>query len=148
MPKLSANLQNVIVPVVQSLGCEFWGGYYGGQGTRAILQVFIDKQGGVTVDDCQHVSRQLSAILDVEDLISHEYILEVSSPGLNRPLFTLEQFKQFIGHEVRLKLYAPIGGQSHFVGNIMNIVDEKVILSVAEHELELPFSQIEKANLR
>ncbi len=148
MPKLSADLQNVIVPVVKSLDCEFWGGYCGGQGSRTLLRIFIDKKGGVTVDDCQRVSQQLSAALDVEDLILHQYVLEVSSPGITRPLFTLEQFKQFIGHEVQIKLYTPINGQSHFMGKIVNTLDEKVILTTEEHELELPFSQIEKANLR
>lgn len=147
MSRLPSDLENIIVPVVKSLGCEFWGGYYGG-GSRKLLRIFIDKTGGVTIDDCQRVHRQLSAVLDVEQPIPNQYLLEVSSPGIERPLFKLEQFKQFVGYEVRIKLYMPIDGQSRFTGKIVNILDEKVILITAEQELELPFSQIEKANLR
>ena len=87
MPRLSSALQDVILPLVESLGYEFWGGYYGGEGHRALLRIFIDKTDGITIDDCQYVSQQLSAVLDVEDLISHRYILEISSPGLDRPKF-------------------------------------------------------------
>lgn len=148
MSKLPTALQNVILPVVESLGCEFWGGYYIGQGSRALLRIFIDKMDGVTVDDCQRVSQQLSAVLDVEDLIPHRYVLEVSSPGLDRPLFTLDQFKRFIGYDVKVKLYMPINGQSRFVGKIDSVDNETLMLDVAEKKLALPFTQIEKANLR
>jgi ribosome maturation factor RimP len=148
MSKLPTSLQTIILPVVESLGYEFWGGYYAGQGSRALLRIFLDKADGVTLDDCQRVSQQLSAVLDVEEIISHQYVLEVSSPGLDRPLFTLDQFKRFIGHDVRLKLTMPINGQARFVGKIVSVDHETLILDVAEKKLELPFTQIEKANLR
>lgn len=148
MSKLSTALENVILPVVESLGCEFWGGYYIGQGSRAVLRIFIDKTDGITIDDCQRVSQQLSAVLDVEDVIAHRYVLEISSPGSDRPLFNLDQFKRFIGHDVRIKLYMPINGQSRFVGKIVSVDNEALILEIAEKKLELPFIQIEKANLR
>lgn len=147
MPKLSHDLQQLIQPLIESLGCEFWGGYYSGQ-SGGLLRILIDKEGGVSVDDCQRVSRQLSALFDVENVISQQYTLEVSSPGVDRPLFTLAQFERFIGHEVRIQLLIPEDGQSRFVGKIMNVTDEKVILATANQPLVLPFSQIEKANLR
>lgn len=147
MPNLSPSLQNVIAPIVEALGYEFWGGQYGGHGSGSLLRIYIDKENGVTVEDCQRVSRQLTAVLDVEAVIAPQYTLEVSSPGIDRPLFTLEQFKRFVGSPVRLKTHTPIDGQSRFVGEIFQIMDDQVIIKVDGQELALPFSQIEKANL-
>lgn len=146
MPKLSPSLQDVIVPIVEALGYEFWGGQFAGQGST-LLRIYIDKKNGVTIEDCKRVSQQLSVALDVEGILSYRYVLEVSSPGLERPLFTLAQFEQFIGQKVRLKLYAPINGQSRFAGKIVRIIGETVVLDIDNHEFEVPFSQIEKANL-
>jgi ribosome maturation factor RimP len=147
MPKLSLPLQDIIVPIVEGLGYEFWGGYYTGQGTRALLRIYIDNPQGITVDDCQRVSRQLSAVLDVEDVIPAAYVLEVSSPGLDRPLFTLKQFERFVGREIRVRLYTPIHQQRRFVGKIVKILDENIVLKVDDNDIALAFSNIEKANL-
>jgi ribosome maturation factor RimP len=147
MPKLSSVLQEVIAPVVETLGYDFWGGYYTGQGSHALLRIYIDKPEGITVNDCQRVSRQLSAVLDVEDVISHEYVLEVSSPGLDRPLFTLQQFERFVGSEVRVKVYTPINQQRRFVAKIMKVCGDSIILKIDNNDIEIAFSEIEKAHL-
>ena len=133
--------------MVETLGYDFWGGHYTGQGSHSLLRIYIDKAEGVTVYDCQRVSRQLSAVLDVEDVISHEYVLEVSSPGLDRPLFTLEQFERFVGSQVRVKLYTPINQQRRFVGKILKILGDKVTFKIENNDIEVAFSDIERANL-
>ncbi|HFE37119.1 MAG TPA: ribosome maturation factor RimP, partial [Gammaproteobacteria bacterium] len=100
-----SHLQSLVEPVVGSMGYEFVGVEYLSQGKHSILRVYIDQPAGITVDDCSKVSNQLSAMLDVEDPIRGEYHLEVSSPGMDRPLFTGAHFSQFIGHccVVRMK---------------------------------------------
>ena len=89
MATLEQNLQEMLQGAVEDLGCELWGIECQRTGRFMTVRLFIDKEGGVTVDDCADVSRQVSAILDVEDPIADKYNLEVSSPGLDRPLFTL-----------------------------------------------------------
>ena len=92
-------LQDLLESVVSGMGYEFVGYELHGRGSGKVLRVYIDKKGGVMLDDCSRVSYQISAILDVEDPIQGHYSLEVSSPGLNRPLFTLEHYQQQIGHD-------------------------------------------------
>lgn len=147
MAKLSSVLQDVIAPIVEALGYDFWGGHYIGQGSRTLLRVYIDSKNGIKIEDCEKVSRQLTAVLDVEEVISHQYTLEVSSPGLDRPLFTLAQFERFVGYKARLRLYVPLNGQSRFVAKIAGVSGEKVILNIDDADIELAFSEIERANL-
>ena len=98
-------------------------------------------------EDCEKVSRQVSAILDVEDPIAGEYTLEVSSPGLDRPLFTLDQFAQFEGTEVNVRLRSPIEGRRKFKGVIAEVSDDSVSVQVDNQTVALPFAEIEKANV-
>ena len=93
-------LQQLLEPVVESLGCSLWGLEYISQGRHTTLRLYIEAEGGVGVEHCEKVSRQVSAVMDVEDPISGEYTLEVSSPGLDRPLYTLEQFQAYVGETV------------------------------------------------
>ncbi|MBS5841860.1 MAG: transcription termination/antitermination protein NusA, partial [Pseudomonas sp.] len=104
-------LQALLAPVVVALGYECWGIEFSAQGRHSMLRVYIDKEGGVLVDDCAIVSRQISGVLDVEDPIAVEYTLEVSSPGMERPLFTLEQFAKYAGEQVKIKLRSPFEGR-------------------------------------
>jgi ribosome maturation factor RimP len=109
--------------------------------------VYIDHQNGITIDDCERVSHQLSGLLDVEDLVRGQYNLEVSSPGLDRPLFTIEHFEQFRHQKAKVKLSLPIEGRRKFTGIIHGVKDGNVVLEVDEQQIELPFNTIEKANL-
>jgi len=145
--QIPAHIQAVIAPVVESLDCELVGVEYGRQGNRGLLRVYIDKENGVDVADCQRVSHQLSGVLDVEDVVPGQYQLEVSSPGLDRPLFTLEHFEQFTGHKVKLKLVTPIDGQRKFRGTLQGVENEQVIVNIGENELVLALGAIDKANL-
>ena len=111
------------------------------------LRVFIDKEGGVLVDDCAIVSRQISGVLDVEDPISVEYTLEVSSPGMERPLFTLEQFAKYVGEQVKIKLRSPFEGRRNFQGLLRGVEEQDVVVQVDDHEFLLPIDMIDKANI-
>ena len=141
------NIQNVIEPAVTSLGYELVGIEYLSQGRRSLLRIYIDHEAGINLDDCQRVSHQVSGVLDVEDVVHGQYSLEVSSPGLDRPLFTMEQFKRFLGSEVKLRLTVAVNGRRKFTGILRSVDDANVLLQVDEEQVSLPFSDIEKANL-
>ena len=142
-----ANIQAVVAPVVESLGYELVGVEYLMQGHHGLLRVYIDTEDGVTLDDCSRVSHQLSGVLDVEDVIRGSYQLEISSPGLDRPLFTKEHFQRFTGHKAKLKLSVPLNGQRKFRGTLCGVENDQLVLDTGEEELRLPLSSIDKANL-
>ena len=141
-------LKAMIAPVVEALDCELWGLEYLSSGRNAMLRIYIDRDGdGVNVDDCEKVSRQVSSLMDVEDPISGEYTLEVSSPGLDRPLYTLEQFQRYVGEDVAVKLRFPYEGRRKFKGRLSGVEGEDVVLVVDDHEFLFPVDSIEKANV-
>ena len=140
-------LQALLAPVVVALGYECWGIEFSAQGRHSLLRVYIDKEGGVLVDDCAIVSRQISGVLDVEDPISVEYTLEVSSPGMERPLFTLEQFAKYVGEQVKIKLRSPFEGRRNFQGLLRGVEEQDVVVQVDDHEFLLPIDMIDKANI-
>jgi len=140
-------LKELLAPVVESMGFTFWGLEFLPNGKRSMLRVFIDKPDGITVDHCAEVSRQLSAVLDVEDPITQEYTLEVSSPGMDRPLFTSEQYLQYANHIIEMRLRMPFEGRRKFKGQLIGIEQGDVVLVVDEHEYLLPLELIEKANV-
>ena len=144
-----AQLEELIRPVVVGLGFEFWGLEYLSLGKDSVLRVFIetDAEKGIDVEDCAAVSRQVSAIMDVEDPISGEYNLEVSSPGLDRPLFELSQYQRFMGSVVSLRLRVPFDGRRKFKGQLTGIEGDEVVLLVDNEEYLLPIELIEKANI-
>lgn len=138
---------DLIGPTVEALGLQLWGIEHTQQGKYSVLRIFIENEDGVSIEDCEKVSRQVSAILDVEDPIAGEYTLEVSSPGLDRPLFTLEQFSQFEGSEVDVRLRTPLEGRRKFKGLISAVSDTEVSMQVDGEEFHLPHAEIEKANV-
>jgi ribosome maturation factor RimP len=146
------NIQAIVEPVVTSLGYELVGIEYLMQGRSGLLRVYIDTEDGIMLEDCQRVSHQLSGVLDVEDVIKGKYQLEVSSPGLDRPLFTEEHFERFQGHKARLKLTVPLEGQRKFKGTLRGVKNDQVVLEISSKEVDneeilLPLSAIDKANL-
>lgn len=140
-------LQALLAPVVEALGYQCWGIEFLSQGRHSLLRVYIDKAEGILIDDCEVVSRQLSSVLDVEDPISSEYVLEVSSPGMDRPLFTLEQFAGHAGEQVKIKLRSSFDGRRNFQGLLRGVEDQDVVILVDDHEYLLPIEQIDKANI-
>jgi len=144
---LEQNLQEMLQGAVEDLGCELWGIECQRAGRFMTVRLFIDKEGGVTVDDCADVSRQVSAILDVEDPISDKYNLEVSSPGLDRPLFTLPQFERYIGQDIAVHLRIPVMERRKWQGKLERIENDMVTLIVDGQEQVLVFGNIQKANV-
>jgi len=149
MKKLSSLLQDKLAASVAAMGCEFIGSELTQQGHRALFRVYIDKPTGVTSEDCTQVSRQVGAMLDVEDSIHGQYVLEVSSPGIDRPLFTIQHYQQHIGSRVKVRLHAPIDGRRQYKGVLERVEGENIHLLMEEEKVAviLPFSAIEKANI-
>ncbi|EMP94056.1 ribosome maturation factor rimP [Vibrio paracholerae 87395] len=133
-------------PVVAA-GYELVGLEFVRAGQHSTLRIFIDHENGITVEDCAEVSRQVSAVLDVEDPISVVYNLEVSSPGLERPLFKAAHYEQFIGHEVSIVLKMAVGNRRKWKGIIQSIDGETVVVMVDGQEEHFALSNISKANL-
>lgn len=141
-------LETILRPVIEGLGYEFWGLEFRSQGHHSLLRVFIDDaENGVSVEDCEKVSRQVSGVMDVEDPIQSEYTLEVSSPGMDRPLFRLEQYEEFAGHRVQIRLRMAFEGRRKFIGLLKGVEGEDVVVVVDDHEYLLPFDSIERANI-
>jgi len=141
-------MESLFEPVVSGLGYEFVGVEYLAQGTRSMLRVYIDAEDGINVDDCAAVSHQISGVLDVEDPIAaQQYVLEVSSPGLDRLLFKLADYKKFENRVIDVKLAIPLHGRRKFKGVINSSDEENIIVNVDGKDFELPFIQIEKARL-
>jgi ribosome maturation factor RimP len=143
----SVKLNNLLKPLVEDLGYEFVGMERRKDPGHPTLVIYIDRPEGIAVEDCERVSREAAALLDVEDPIPGSYSLEISSPGLDRPLFTLEQFERFTGAVAQLSLYAPLEGRRRFKGEILGAADGKVRLAVDGEEFELEMANIAKARL-
>ena len=143
----TANLRAMLEPAVQGLGYELVDVEFAGTGRQAVLRVYIDSPDGITVDDCATVSHQVSAILDVEDPIPDKYMLEVSSPGLDRPLVKLEDFQRFTGQAVKIRTSQPVLGRRNFTGLLVGLRGETVIVEMDKESFDLPFGDIEKARL-
>ncbi|OOF87399.1 ribosome maturation factor RimP [Rodentibacter ratti] len=147
MATLEQNLQEILQGSIEDLGCELWGIECQRSGRFMTVRVFIDKEGGVTIDDCADVSRQVSAILDVEDPIADKYNLEVSSPGLDRPLFTLEQYNRYLGEEILIHLRIPMMERRKWQGKLERIENDMLTLKVDNQEQTFVFGNIQKANV-
>lgn len=147
MTSVDITLKDRLKTVVNSMGYEFVGCVLQGQQQRPVLCIYIDKDNGVTVDDCSRVSRQVSAMLDVEDPIPGRYNLEISSPGIDRPLFELDQYKKFLGSHVQIRIHAPINNRRNFTGVILRIEEMDIHLLTEQGEIVLPFSDVEKAKI-
>ncbi len=138
----------LLEPTVEALGFELWGIEYQSQGRHTLLRLYIDGENGVTVDNCAEVSRHVSGVLDVEDPITGEYTLEVSSPGVDRLLFRLDHYTTYVGEWIELRLRTPFEGRRKFKGTLKGIEGEDVVVQVDDHEFLLPHSAIEKAQVR
>ena len=147
MAKFEQKLTEMLRPAVEEVGKELLGVEYISAGNKSVLRLFIDHENGIEVDDCAEVSRQVGAILDVEDPISSEYNLEVSSPGLDKPLFDLSQFQAVIGETINVKVSMPLNGRRKFKGKLEAIENDTLIVVVDGQDYELVFSNIDKANL-
>ena len=142
------HIGDMLEPGIRSLGYELVGVEFqtGGKG-GGLLRVYIDSENGISAEDCQKVSYQVSGVLDVEDPIPGHYTLEISSPGLDRLLFRAEDFDRFAGQLIKLRLTYPVEGQRKFKGRLVGMRGENVVIEGDEMEISLPFDQIEQARL-
>lgn len=149
MKKIDPALLERLSLLISSMGYELLGCESLSMGSKKMFRLFIDCAKGVTSDDCSKVSHQVSAMLDVEDPIQSRYVLEVSSPGIDRPLFELAHFERFIGSEVKVRLYAPMAGRRQFQGIVVRVEGESIYLAVegSGQEVEIAYSAIDRANV-
>jgi len=144
---LAQTIKQLLAPAITAMGYEFVGCEWTTLGRGRTLCVFIDSPKGISVDDCGEVSRQISAIFAVEDPIDGPYQLEVSSPGLERPLFELAHYQQFIGERIAIQLRQPQAGRKRFTGTIDSVDGEQVTLIVDTKPLTIKFGDIQKGHL-
>ena len=139
-------VRELLEPSVEALGYELLHIEFGGQAGN-ILRIYIDAPGGIEVDDCATVSRQVSAILDVEDPLKNAYTLEVSSPGLDRPLVKPEHFKKYAGERAKIVMHTHILGRRRFTGTMLEADEEQVVVEADGESYELPYAEMESARL-
>ena len=149
MAKIADKVFSTINPIVIDMGYELLGIEYVASGKHSVLRLYIDCEEGVGVNDCETVSRQVSSIMDVEDPISGQYNLEVSSPGIERPLFVIAHYQRFLGHDVRLRTYRPIEGKRNFTGSIGRVGETNNTIELVTElgPVTVDIGLIEKANL-
>jgi ribosome maturation factor RimP len=137
----------LVEPLLYDMGYELIEVEYLSMYGRWVLRLYIDKEKGITIDDCADVSRELGDIIDIKEIIDHEYVLEVSSPGLNRPLRREKDFIKAVGSRVKLKMKQAVNGQKNFTGILKSCADSTVFLESSGNIIELPFNDIEKSNM-
>lgn len=141
-------IRNLLAPAVSALGLELLGLEWVGGRANSLLRLYIDAaERAVTVDDCEAVSREVEGLLDVHDPIPGHYTLEVSSPGIDRPLFSAEQFGRHKGEDVKLLTKLPRDGRRRYSGRIANVEGERITLATDAGEIAFDFDEIEKANI-
>lgn len=142
-------VSHLVEPLLHEVGLEMVDVEFHFERGRWILRVFIDKEGGVTLDDCADVSRELGDLIEAENIIDYPHVLEISSPGLNRPLRKESDFMHSIGKMVRLKMSRPINRRRNFTGRLATVREGMISLVVDENNLvELPLKEIDKARLK
>ena len=137
----------VALPVLEEMGLELVEVQYRREQSGWVLRLIIDKQEGISLEDCAAVSREISQLLDIEDFVDQAYNLEVSSPGLNRPLKSMADFQRFTGRKAKIKTIEPIAGEHVFIGRIKKTEGETIILEIGRKEVTMPFSQVARARL-
>jgi len=148
LEELAGKIRELIEPAIDSMGVELDDMELGRMKGKILLRVYIEKQGGVSIDDCEKVSREIATVLDVEDPIPGAYVLEVSSPGLDRPLRKPRDFIRFSGKKVRVVTNEPVDKQTFFVGKIENATDEDVMLVLQkDKKITISYNNISKARL-
>ena len=149
MARIADKVFSIINPIVIDMGYELLGIEYVGSGKYSVLRLYIDCEEGVGVNDCETVSRQVSSLMDVEDPINGQYNLEVSSPGIERPLFVIAHYQRFLGHDIRLRTYRSIDGKRNFTGSIGSVGETNNTIELVTElgPVTLDIGLIEKANL-
>jgi ribosome maturation factor RimP len=146
-PKTEDIVREMTEPIVEFLGLELIDIEYIKEGGAWFLRIFIDKPEGITHDDCQAVSERVGVILDEKDPIPQSYILEVSSPGIERPLKKAADFERFRGHKVRASTFSPVNGQKEFIGELVGLENGHVVINVKNQSVSLPMEYVARVRL-
>jgi ribosome maturation factor RimP len=141
------DVQDKITPVIADMGFEVVGVETSGQGRHAVLRLFVDKVGGINIDELTQVSRQVRDTLQVAGFDVDGTSFEVSSPGINRPLYTLKHFEQFKGSRVKVQMHIPVNGRKSFTGTLTEVSGDTITVDVDGQSVVLPFGDIAKAKL-
>jgi len=141
------HLWELFEPVVNGMGYDLIEIEHFPNPKHGVLRLYIDKEEGITIDDCSDVSRQISALIDVEDPVRGQFNLEVSSPGMDRPLRRVKDFQRFTGSKVKLKTVMPLDGQRNFSGRLLEADEESLTIETDTEEITLPMSALEKARI-
>jgi ribosome maturation factor RimP len=144
---LRDQLSELLAPVVAGLGYQLWEVEYTPRSGGGLLRLYIDSPDGISLDDCERVSRGVSDTLDAADPIPSHYTLEVSSPGLDRVLRTREHFERFAGERVRLEMMQPIEGRKRFSGRLLGVGESDITLELESGSISLPIDDIHRARL-
>ncbi|HJX33633.1 MAG TPA: ribosome maturation factor RimP [Desulfatiglandales bacterium] len=144
---ITGQITDLIEPILLELGFELVDVDYLSEHERWVLRIYIDKAGGVTIDDCAKISGELGDLIDIKDIVRHEYVLEVSSPGLNRPLKKEADFIRVIGKKVRAKMKMPVNGRRNFCGYLKDVRDHIIYIEDEGGLITLSWPEIDKANL-
>ena len=144
---VSKRLETIIEPIAQGYDCVLWGVEYLAHSSAALLRIYIDKPDGITIEDCEKVSRQVSSVLDIEEVVSGQYTLEVSSPGLDCLLFKKHQYEQFIGKEVSVRLKVLLDGRRKYRGILKAVNAFGVVIVENDVEYLLPMDKVDKARV-
>ncbi len=145
--KAPERVTNLLEPVVEGLGYEFVGVEYHPGRQQGVLRVFIDSPDGIDVDDCARVSHQVGGVLDVEDPIAGDYLLEVSSPGLDRPIFKTSDYERFAGEWIRIRLRTLVDGRRKFHGRLVGLTDDGVMVEESGERTVVSLADIDRAHV-
>jgi len=144
---ITTRISDLVEPILDELSFELVNVEYLSERGRWILRIYIDKEGGVTIDDCAMISGELGDLIDIKGIIEHEYVLEVSSPGLNRPLKKEADFLRVIGKKIKVRMAVPVNGRRNFSGYLKDVRDQILYIEAEGGLVTLPWPEIDKANL-
>jgi len=143
----SVNIEKIIKRDISSLGCDIWGVELSGRMSNQTLRIFIDKNEGVSIEDCERVSSHISKVLDADGELSKDYMLEVSSPGIDRKFFRIDQFLNYTGHNIKIKHLTEENKYQTIIGELVEVKGSLLKLKQHNEDIEIAFSSIKKASL-
>lgn len=146
-PKVAETVEHLALPVIEAAGVELVDVEFLKEAGRYYLRIYIDKPGGVGLDDCQKVSQEVDRVLDENDPIPHAYILEVSSPGLERPLKKAGDYLRFAGRLATVTTFTPVSGRKKLTGRLQGLREGGVVIQVGDEEFTIPLDQVASARL-
>ncbi|WP_018250157.1 ribosome maturation factor RimP [Orenia marismortui] len=145
--KAETLVEELAKPIIEEKGLELVDVEYKKEGENWVLRVFIDQEDGVSLENCQEISRMLSEQLDIDDPIANSYLLEVSSPGIDRPLKTEKDYKRFSGRLIDISTYAPINGQRKLTGELLGLKDDNIEIRIDGDEILVPLDKVSQTRL-